>query len=339
MPARRLQWIEAMRGLAACWVVLHHSQKAATAFFGPGTEVQGLYNGYLGVDFFFVLSGFIIAVSSARLVETGRGLSDYISARAIRIYVPYLPVGIAMLMLYTAMPGISGGTRDELSWLTSFTLLPAKAPPALSVAWTLVHELIFYAVFSLFFVSRRALVAVMAIWCAAIIASMPYLPSLGRVAGYLLSPMNLCFVLGVCTAWLTRKGTPNAFAVALVVGGLALVGVQALSVDPNRVLVAIGFAALVAAACAPAIAAIAPGRVLLALGSASYAIYLIHNPTISILARAGRHLESPLGAHLMITTGGIAAGMAYHYAYEKRALHAARRLAASVISRFAPAGA
>jgi exopolysaccharide production protein ExoZ len=116
-------------------------------------------NRYLGVDFFFVLSGFITTFSSHRLVESRKGASEYFWARLVRIYVPYLPVRIAMYVLYVLFPGTSEGDRPSLSVLTTLTPLPSK--PALSVAWTLVHEMIFYMIFSLWFVSLRLFWTVM----------------------------------------------------------------------------------------------------------------------------------------------------------------------------------
>ena len=71
---------------------------------------------------------------------------DYFHARLIRIYVPYLPVGIGMYLVDMLLPGLSESDRSP-GLLTSFTLLPSNSPPALSVAWTLVHELIFYGLF------------------------------------------------------------------------------------------------------------------------------------------------------------------------------------------------
>jgi peptidoglycan/LPS O-acetylase OafA/YrhL len=198
---KKLEWLEAMRGLAACWVLLTHAHLAAKHFAGlSGTHWQFAVNGYLGVDFFFVLSGFIIAVSSQSLLDTGRGFRDYVTARAIRIYVPYLPVGVAVLIGYALLPGLSQGSREPSSLLTSLTLLPDSAPPALSVAWTLVHELIFYALFSLFFVSRRVVASFLILWAAGITLVWANGTDVGRLLGYFLSPLNLCFVLGVTIA-------------------------------------------------------------------------------------------------------------------------------------------
>lgn len=70
---RKLEWLEAMRGLAALWVVFHHAGQSVDHFVGGTGGQPWIDRGFLGVDFFFVLSGFIIAFASQRLAERGGG--------------------------------------------------------------------------------------------------------------------------------------------------------------------------------------------------------------------------------------------------------------------------
>ena len=237
-----------MRAAAACWVLLYHANLSVTAFVGPlGPGSIVIANGYLGVDFFFVLSGFIIALSSNRLLETGRGFADYAQARLIRIYVPYLPVGIGMLLLYLLLPGVSAADRSP-GVLTSLTLLPSNSPPALSVAWTLVHEVLFYALFSLIFVSHRLLWTVLAVWASVIgywaWAGLPLQPGWN----YVLSPINVCFLLGVALYYLTRKGVTTPVAVVAGMAGMLILGWQVWQAEPQRWLLAFAFAGFIVCA-------------------------------------------------------------------------------------------
>lgn len=324
---KKLEWLEAMRGVAALWVLLHHATLAAEGFLGPlGPEFAFLSNGFLGVDFFFVLSGFIIATSSMALIDSGRGLREYVTARAVRIYVPYLPIGVAMLLLYAALPGVSQGERSSLSVISSLTLLPSNAPPALSVAWTLVHEVLFYALFSVFFLSRRLLLALLIVWSIGIAVTAWSGVKLPLLASYFLHPLNLCFVLGVVVAWATRNGVGKRLALSAGLAGLLMVALQAASTEsPNRVLVALGFAGMIAAARATWAMSVSPGRFLLLLGAASYSIYLVHNPAISALIRVVHRVGDPAACMALVAGGSLLLGVFYHLLYEKTALRWVRQ--------------
>lgn len=317
-----------MRGLAACWVLVHHANLSVIAFT-PSSSGQSTWisNGYLGVDFFFVLSGFIIAYSSHRLLESGRGFTDYAKARLIRIYVPYLPVGVGMVLLYMILPQLSASDRAP-GLLTSFTLLPSNSPPALSVAWTLVHEIIFYAFFSLIFVSRVALWTLMASWAVVIVCYAWVGQPMGRGLEYLLSPLNLNFLLGVVVYYLTRKGVATWIAVSAALASASVVFVVASQQHPNRWLVALAFAGATVAASSPWAQRRTIWSWLLVLGAASYSIYLIHNPVLSFAVRGFRHIATGAGSlstFLVISLVALVAGLAYFHLYERHALAIVKR--------------
>ncbi|MBJ6978097.1 acyltransferase [Luteimonas sp. MC1895] len=327
---KKLEGLEALRGFAALWVLLVHANQATTHFvnWDAGAAGQVIANGFLGVDFFFVLSGFIIAFTSQRLADRGGGFRAYAQARLLRIYVPYLPIGIGIYLLYILLPGLSEAERSP-GLLTSFALLPSNSPPALSVAWTLVHELIFYAVFSVWFVSRRVLWALLGVWAGAIAAVWMQDVELSRFAGYFLSPLNLCFLLGVAVYRISRRlrtagGAKTALALAM--GGLVAVCLQALQLEPVRFWVAIGFGAIVLAASMPAGARVRIWRPLMVLGAASYAVYLIHNPLLSVAVRVAVKVGvQGWAAFLLISAVALAGGLMYWALYERRALGLTRR--------------
>lgn len=331
---KKLEWLEAMRALAACWVLVHHADLTVSAFVGPlGGGNTVIANGYLGVDFFFVLSGFIIAFSSNRLLETGRGFSDYARARLIRIYVPYLPIGIAMLLAYLLFPDFSAADRVP-GVLTSLTLLPTASPPALSVAWTLIHELLFYALFSIIFVSRKALWLLLAGWAILIVAYASFDQPLQSGWKYVLSPLNLCFLLGVALYYLTRNGLSAWVPVVGGTFGAIVLVVQAVQTDPNRLLLALAFAGFILSAMSSWAQRWSPASCVLFVGAASYSIYLVHNPLESVAIRIVNRLIpglSPWPAFLLISAAALLAGLAYYYLYERHALALARRT-------FSPAG-
>ncbi len=187
-----LKTLHAGRGMAALAVVAYHANISAEYFAkGAGGFVQTIASyGYFGVDFFFVLSGFVLTIAHAGDRWGVADFSRYIGSRARRIYLPYLPVGIGLAAIYVAIPHLTEGER-QWQWLPSLTLLPLGAPAALSVAWTLQHELLFYLVFGLAMLAGR-LVPVLAAWAALICIDR----FSGAPTGVLLAPINLAFVAG-----------------------------------------------------------------------------------------------------------------------------------------------
>ncbi|HEX2315489.1 MAG TPA: acyltransferase [Thermomonospora sp.] len=141
----RLAWLDALRGLAAVSVALHHAayhyapglRRQITAWFDPG-----LY----GVMVFFLVSGYIIPASLERSGSLGR----FWVGRVFRIY-PLLLVALAATVLIAAggLWPLRRGLTDLDRWavvLAHLTMLQdlVAVPNALNVLWTLSYEMVFY---------------------------------------------------------------------------------------------------------------------------------------------------------------------------------------------------
>lgn len=330
----KLPSLQGFRGVAAVAVVLHHASLSTDAFvqagFGSGTA-RWLQLGYLGVDFFFVLSGFIILYVHADDVPTGSAARRYLGKRLLRVYPPYLPISIMLVLAYLAAPGMSASGGRQWSLASSLLLLPADQPPALSVAWTLVHEMVFYTVFLVHFAWRRAFPAIVALWVLVILV----VNANAEVTGwlhYLLAWQNLEFVMGMLTAVVVRRGLGSALHPAgWIAAGCLLAGLTLALTDPalqpaTRPLFGLGMAALVVGFARRDLASrSAPSAAWVMLGAASYSIYLVHNPLLSLTQRvlAAAHF----GWLPACATGvalAIAAGISYHKLVELPALHRAR---------------
>ena len=242
------------------------------------------------------------------------------TARLIRIYVPYLPIGVGMLALYHFLPSLSEGGRDT-SVLTSLTLLPDNQPPALSMAWTLVHEMIFYAIYALWFIHCGLFRCVLVIWVAAILYVFFGGIEPPAAAKYLLSPLNLYFIAGVGVFQLSRRVTFDGMTAAMFgLSGSVLLIVQVLTASPNRVAIASAFVLLVMAATSHVSAQHKALRPLVVLGAASYAVYLVHNPVLSLAVRLVRVVLPEIGvwsAFSVIVLIATVVGMVYWRWYEQ----------------------
>lgn len=307
--------LQAGRALAALAVVIHHSALAANDFAAPLPGQRWLELGYLGVDFFFVLSGFIIYHST---VGRSKSAADYANARLRRIYIPYLPVGIALALLYSFFPSISAGHR-HWDWLPTLTLFPAQEP-ALSVAWTLQHEVLFYLVFGLFYFSGRLLLG-LGIWGALILLNALFF----QLKAIPLALINLEFLMGIGVAILKDRPAPPFWIAAIpAIAWLALGADRQWSI-------------LFGLSCALAMWRFVrlelDGKLRVApwlafLGAASYSLYLTHGLAISVVGRilAG-HSYSIFATGLV---AGTLAGIAYFLAIERPLLALTKRRPASV---------
>ncbi len=322
MPGKRLVLLEVGRAVAALIVVLHHADQA-TAHFSDFARARLFMWGQYGVDFFFVLSGFIIFYTHR---NDGQGIAParlYAFKRSVRIYIPYLPVAVAYMGVLLVFQQGSLADQPWSLWAT-FTLLPSEKSSTLTVAWTLTYELIFYAFFLLAFLSRRTLLAASLIWSVYLLAVLSgHVMRPESATFYILSdPIILEFFCGALGAWLFVRVQPRMRWVILALG-VALLGLVIMfwMTTGERALLGPPLA-LIALAAAMTPYRI-PNRVtdfLVFLGAASYSIYLVHSPVVSILARLLQPLQQRVVIFCACVLIAIALGGMYHLLVEKPTL-------------------
>lgn len=318
---KRIDTLQAGRALAALAVLASHVDQSLATKGTPFPHWLSLIaaRGYLGVDFFFVLSGFIIYRTNAEKLALPGWSRHYVHSRLHRIYPPYLPIGIAIAIVYTKFPWLSHVERDW-SWLPTLTLFPV-GQPALSVAWTLQHEMTFYVIMWVLFSTRQVLAGCI-IWAALILLVRQSIP---------LEIINLEFLFGVCAAWLHMNGRGPGNILLLCGSALLFGAFFFLLGDAWRVVfgLAITFAIL------PLVRAERAGKLhvpsfAVQLGAESYALYLIHLPLVIAVSRVLRSAPWPLAAAGMIAVPIISAKLYYRF-YEQSSL--LRRLEPKKLAR------
>ncbi|WP_343525574.1 acyltransferase [Sphingomonas sp.] len=339
-PRQRFLLIEGGRGVAALLVVLHHvgSIMAEGRFFGAQPFGGHLSNFNVGVDFFFVLSGFIITwIHQADIGHADR-LGRFARRRFLRIFPPYWAILIPLLLLYLAFPNLGRDhQRQPVNILLSFLLLPNTVHPVLGVAWTLTYEIMFYAVFALIIAMGQRALWLFPIWAATIMAVAVRGVALPFPLGFVLSPYNLEFIAGVGVALVLQGHRVPAPRLVTAAGAALfliamLVGLH-LQDDPLRGRLVFG-----GTACLFVLGAVEWERTRtlrlpgfwIRLGEASFAIYLIHVLAISfgtsLLIRLGaRPFPLPL-VGTMLAAIAVLAGLAFHLLVEPRAVALARHL-------------
>ncbi len=333
----RFTTLEGGRAFAAILVAVHHATLMAAQPRYLGAYAYGgapvFFNA--GVDFFFVLSGFIIAYVHWNDVGRPAALRGYVRARLTRIFPLYWAILIPLAAIYAVAPGLGEPRQhDPLYVATSLALWPMPQQPVLGVAWSLTYEMLFYLLFAGAVVAGRRTALLAVAWAVAIVG-FGLRGGTSYPADFLLNAHNLQFLMGVTAATVlrTRTAPRPAWLLGAGAGGLAfLVGVAEPRlglVDPLAVAAALGAAstlALVGAAELEREGRLrAPGW-LASLGGASYAIYLIHvvvqSFTIRLLLKAGLRQPEALVAGLTIL--GVAAGLVCHRAVERPLLRALR---------------
>jgi peptidoglycan/LPS O-acetylase OafA/YrhL len=332
---QKLRSLEMVRALAALLVVLFHTE---TIFLKSGhTPFHGLFAaGNRGVDLFFVLSGFIIAyVHHGDLGRPSR-LAHYLFNRVTRIYPAAWVMTALALGIYTL--GFGGAAKaaklDPAAIVASFMLVAQHGPPLVNVTWTLTYEIFFYAIFAFAILDLRIGMVLLVAWqvAAAIVALCGIHLGFG---GYYLRSICLEFSLGLGCAWWLLRVTPSrhiwASWVVLALGLLGFGAGMALNsvISWAPTFCAVGAAAMILSLVRLEQAArIKVPPVLVRLGGASYAIYIVHYSVITFLAALIlRKLHLPVTDLLCLLCAaiGIGCGLAFDYVIDRPIQRGLRR--------------
>lgn len=317
----RYESLQIFRAIAAFAVVLHHVNGKFSAPHYYGNIVPEIFSiGQAGVDFFFVLSGFIIAQSLVKSKTAG----EFLLQRGLRVFPPFwlaffftLPVAI-----YLAGQLHSPISTDWFTLMKAALLLPQPEPPVIGVAWTLHHEILFYAMAGAWI---RFPIAVSII--ASILLLGAGLKFDNFLARFFFSPFHWEFIAGIAAFLLApRLSTSTARVLALASGLAAFTACVWFAMDnafhsglARYFTLAPLFALLVAASTrwnAPVTALRSRfARIGSTLGDSSYTLYLWHIPIVTPLTKLVFKMFPVLGSVpiliLTITIAVIAAVLAH----------------------------
>jgi exopolysaccharide production protein ExoZ len=353
-PSPKIVGIQALRGLAACGVVLCHMTGFETKYLAGPTILPGSFRfGMVGVDLFFVLSGFIMTSMSlgkfGRPGEAGR----FLKRRFLRVYPIYWAWSVPVLALFLIRPDMVNSSHGRPDVLRSFLLLPQDHLPLLLVAWTLVYEIFFYLLFSagLRWLRETDLPWALGGWAAVVIAgNWLVLPGkMDPMLGLMFSPLLLEFMMGCVVALCVSRfnGTAAIMAMTLGTGGFVFGTIIYLMhggwfpSDWDRTLVyGTSSATLLAGVVAwervqgqPVLPSLA------GLGDASYSLYLSHVPVIAAAGLVCRRLlptalpAAHLAALLAAFAVALLAGFASFRLVESPLLRLSQRLSFDAVWR------
>lgn len=324
--APRFVFVDALRGFAALIVVIFHvyakNLLPMTGYRFPEPLHSVFANGRLGVEVFFVISGFVIAQSIRNQHITPRFVGRFALRRSIRLDPPYWATIAAMIVLTL----ISNHAQHERSLpIPSVSSVIAHVfylqgffgyEHIVGVFWTLCYEIQFYlglvTIVGLWrwSMSRAPIVASRWVWFVPVLAL-----SFASITGYV--PITKAaalyawpyFFLGVVVNW-THHREVSSWCFPAVLVATALIA----RVEPLPVAVAAATSVLIfAVSRAGRLGSLSLGPAVQYLGRISYSLYLVHMLVGTPLVRFGiRHFGKHIGAPqaFVLLLAGVAVSIA-----------------------------
>jgi exopolysaccharide production protein ExoZ len=281
----RLEGVEAGRGVASLLVVLYHAALHVEGDVPGSAVLWGLpHFGHAGVDFFFVLSGFIISFVHRTDLGRPNRLAHYLERRFTRVFPFYwLVLAFSLLGIWLLHRTQFPGAREILS---NLFLLPQTEDKIVGGAWTLVYEIMFYCVFAIAICNRKIGAGVLCLWIALVTAGFfPHPVSGSAPLAVAASPFCLEFFLGIGAAAILSGHTVPRSGLVLAVGlaGFALAGVcettgrlDGFGSTARLVYGICSFLIILALVEHERLGRLTVPRFMAVLGRASYSVYLVH---------------------------------------------------------------
>ena len=277
---QRLNQLDALRGLAAMAVVLFHfSTRFSELYPQAAPQAWSLPMGHLGVNLFFIISGFVIFMTIERTARP----TDFVVSRVSRLYPAYW-VAILLTFCITHALTLPGKTVPLTTALANGLMFHGlfRVPHVDGVYWTLEVELLFYALILALFVGgrlakvHRVLLGLLALRLAYHFAAVWWGQDWSWTVFRLLNLRNIAwFALGICCyQWVQPRSERKHAALARYTAGAALLSL-ALTESALAGLLGLTFSVTVLAAARGQLRWL-EARPFVWLGAISYPLYLLH---------------------------------------------------------------
>ncbi len=319
--------VDGLRALAIVPILLYHA------------GVSAISGGFVGVDVFYVISGFLITSIIAPDIAAERfSLLDFFRRRLVRIFPALLVVLVVTLAVMTqvlfpdglrALAKSTGAATLFLSnvdfWLGAGYFAPAAETQPLLHTWSLGVEMQFYVFYPLVLLAIRRFAPSRAVAILSGIAVLSF--ALAQVwaftaptAGFYLLPARAWeLILGGLVALeafpkiASRRGRDAAALVAVVLMAVALIVVRPTSLFPApwALLPAVGTALLLAYGADAVTARVLNFGPVRSIGLISYSLYLWHWPIITFWRLRNDVVLTPVDTVIVVVASLVFATLSY----------------------------
>ena len=334
----RLVELDVLRGLAAlCVVLFHYSVRYGQLYNTAEAPALAMTRGYLGVEFFFCISGFVIFMT----LERTRRPMDFLVSRFSRLWPAYV-VAILITFSVVSVFGLPGKETTPVQALVNVTMFQElfHVPHVDAVYWSLQVEVIFYCWMLIAYVTGQLKRIRIFLWVGLapplvyFIAHRYFGNDLSYVAGtFLLITYIPYFTIGIAAYNMYARRDPGYQDLLLMLSATVVAGICLSIVDGALALCA---AVILWAVARGYLVYVARGPFLF-LGTISYTLYLLHqNIGYVVIRSVTRHGISMDVAILIAISCSIGLAALLTWCVEKpaqawlRGLY--RRLCGSVIS-------
>lgn len=213
---KRIQALDVFRGFAALSVILYHyTTQYRSLYQYPFPDYADFTYGYLGVQFFFIISGFVIFMT----VNQSNHWGEFLYRRFSRLY-PTFWFCLIVTILSVRIMGLPGRETSLKATLINFTMLPkAFGVPSVDGAyWSLLPEFFFYLLMA--FLMGTNQVRKTHIWCSIwllIILLANLLPFPSFIKGLLNTRYGMYFIMGIMFYLIKTKEDKSVFPHVMII--------------------------------------------------------------------------------------------------------------------------
>lgn len=198
---KKLSLVQIARALAILFVLLGHANTLFYQNFQYQWFNMAQWGRTGGVDFFFIVSGFMIYYLYSKNIGVTGKAKDFLLKRVLRIFPMYWVFTLAALSMFFIFPQLGDGHETKpIVILKALVLVPGD--PILVVTWSLSNIMLFYVLFTFLIYKPKLAKPLLAIWIAISLLTAFKTPGFSKLDGFLFNFNNMEIVCGSLVAHL-----------------------------------------------------------------------------------------------------------------------------------------